>query len=104
MGADRGYHMTDYGIAFTIPGAPVAKGRPRVTSRGAYTPKKTVTYESTVALFASEVFPKPMDGPVFLEVEFFLPRPKKYMRKKDPEGPIPCTTRPDIDTAKFNKL
>ena len=38
-------------VSFTVPGEPVAKGRPRVTRNGhAYTPKKTVDYENLVRL------------------------------------------------------
>ena len=32
----------------TIPGNPVAKGRPRVSRYGTYTPKKTADFESYV--------------------------------------------------------
>ena len=32
----------------TIPGNPVAKGRPRVSKYGTYTPKKTADFESYV--------------------------------------------------------
>lgn len=43
-------------INFHIPGQPVGKGRPRIGKVGAharmFTPAKTVSYESTVALFA----------------------------------------------------
>ena len=37
----------------------------------------------------------PIAAPVEVELDFFLPRSKKYNRQKDPEGPIPHTTRPD---------
>ena len=35
---------------FTIHAAPVGKARPRVTSHGTYTPKKTRDYEQLVRL------------------------------------------------------
>ncbi len=43
-------------LRFTVPGTPVAKGRPRISTRGgfarAYTPQKTVAYEGLIALAA----------------------------------------------------
>ncbi|UGA38203.1 RusA family crossover junction endodeoxyribonuclease [Chromobacterium haemolyticum] len=46
-------------ISFFVPGAPVGKGRPKVSSRGGkfarmYTPEKTANYESLIALAAQE--------------------------------------------------
>ena len=45
-------------IHFHIPGQPVGKGRPRIGKVGAHArmfkPAKTVSYESTVALFAAQ--------------------------------------------------
>lgn len=35
-------------ISFTIPGEPVAKGRPRITRHGTYTPEKTTNFETLV--------------------------------------------------------
>jgi Holliday junction resolvase RusA-like endonuclease len=37
------------------------------------------------------------DGPVWMIVAFYLPRPQSLCRKKDPEGDIPCTSKPDIE-------
>ena len=44
-------------IKFSVPGAPVGKGRPKISSRGGkfarmYTPEKTASYENLVALAA----------------------------------------------------
>lgn len=39
-------------LHFTVPGEPVSKGRPRVTSRGTYTPAKTREHEKLVRLVA----------------------------------------------------
>lgn len=36
-------------ISFELPGPPKPKGRPRVTSRGTYTPKATQDYEKAIA-------------------------------------------------------
>lgn len=36
-------------------------------------------------------------GPVMLECRFYLPRPLRFMRKRDPEGPMAHTNKPDLD-------
>lgn len=41
--------------------------------------------------------PAPLQGPLFLEVYFYMPRPQSLMRKKDPPGPIPHIKKPDVD-------
>lgn len=76
-------------IAFTIPGDPVAKGRPRFARVGAfvkaYTPKRTQTYEDIVRYHALEAWAgKPLlDGvPVQLDVQCFIAVPKSWSNKK----------------------
>lgn len=64
-------------IAFTVPGAPVGKGRPRVAMRGGhaamYTPAKTASYEGLVAHAASQargaepLLDKPVGCNVFID-------------------------------------
>lgn len=87
---------------FVVPISPVAKGRPRTdfASHKVYTPKKTRTYEAIVRglLFealGSKCFAK--DVPLYLCLNFYVKRPQRLMRKKDPEGPVPHTRRPDLD-------
>ena len=59
-------------IAFTIPGDPASKGRPRFTRYGkTYTPKKTVDAEAAIALLAEEACPEPYDVPMGVDVAFF---------------------------------
>lgn len=57
---------------FTVPTAPRAKGRPRMTKGGfTYTPKTTVEYEAKVAAaYDGPVF----DGPVLLDIDFYADR------------------------------
>jgi crossover junction endodeoxyribonuclease RusA len=57
----------------TVPGEPVAKGRPRVTRKGhAYTPKSTVAFEALVAA-AWDAEPRPdLPSCVRLDVTFYL--------------------------------
>jgi len=54
-------------------------------------------YKAALILAAKEAGVRPLDGPLRVIVRFYLPRPKRLMRRKDPSGPIPHTSRPDID-------
>ena len=84
----------------TVPGQPVAKGRPRLARRGrftrAYTPEKTVKYERRVKLFC-QGRAVPSDVPIRVEMRLIFKRPKRLMRRKDPEGLIPHISKPDGD-------
>jgi Holliday junction resolvase RusA-like endonuclease len=100
-------------LAFTIPGNPVAKGRPKfrrfakfVTT---YTPKKTETYEDIVRHHALEAWDgKPLlDGVALqLDVQCFIGVPKSWSKKKRAAalngGGIRPLGRPDWDN--FGKL
>ncbi len=80
-----------------VPGDPVAKGRPRVTSIAGpartYTPAKTRNYEQLVALAASQSFTPPqLDGPIEIWVRAVVRRPKSRPKKyRHPDK------RPDLD-------
>ena len=64
---------------FTVYGEPVAKGRPRFSTRGkfpvAYTPEKTKTYESEVGMMAkaamgsSEAIEGPLEAFIYVSFE-----------------------------------
>jgi Holliday junction resolvase RusA-like endonuclease len=87
--------------SFGISGTPVAKARPRGAKDGAghirmYTPKKSKDFEYAVRQRAEKVFEKPLQGPICLEVTFFLPRPKYMIWKTKPMPSVPNTHRPDL--------
>lgn len=88
-------------IVFTIPLSPVAKARPRVAIRGgkvrAYTPKKTKNFEAAVAQCAAPYIRERFTGPLRVDILAVLPRPKRLMRAKDPEGFVWAPKRPDSD-------
>ena len=70
-------------IKITIPGIPVAKGRPRVTKRGAFTPQKTVNYESLVQYtYMAQAEGQKLEGPLRMDIMFFFPIPKSYSKKR----------------------
>lgn len=91
---------------FTVPGAPVAKGRARFAKRGgfvrAYTPAKTAAYEGLVAMAAAEAMAgaDPMQGPMRLGVTILLPIPTSWSKRKQAlavEGLVAATKKPDAD-------
>lgn len=93
-------------IRFVVPGVPIAKGRPRMTTRGgfarAYTPAKTVAYEGMVALAGQEAMDgtAPLDGPLRLEIVATFPIPASWSKKKRAdaiEHTAWHTSRPDGD-------
>lgn len=86
----------------TIPGNPVAKGRPRVGKFGTYTPKKTEDFESYIKYcWAAEYGSiKPSDKPLSADIAFYMPIPKSVSRRKREamlHGEIKHTKKPDID-------
>lgn len=84
-----------------IPGTPVAKGRPRVSRWGTYTPEKTVNYENLVKLsYMQQVNKDPLDGALEAEMTFYFPIPKSYTKKKKElikSGKLKFLKKPDID-------
>ena len=92
-------------IAFTVPGRPVPKGRPRFNRRtgNAYTPAKTREYEKLVATKAAEAAigrELPLTGPVAVQLTFDYTKGAMLARVKLlPASPLQSwhTARPDID-------
>lgn len=95
-------------LIFTVPGKPIAKGRPRFSRRGGhvrtYTPDATVRFEDLVAFYAREAMYREhepgTDQPVRVELVAVFPRPKRLCRKKDPQGRLFMDSRAagtDID-------
>ena len=93
-------------IAFTVPGQPVAKGRPKFARRGAhvvaYTPAKTASYENLVKMAASAAMRgiDPTARPVALQVTLNLQVPASWSNKRRAAavaGIICATKKPDAD-------
>jgi len=98
-------------LTFTTYGSPIAmprtKARAIVNKQGRafahiYNPpgksrqwKTDVKWAAKAAM--SKNNSKLWDGPIYLMVEFYLPRPKSLYKKKDFEGPILHVVKPDID-------
>lgn len=89
-------------ISFTIPGPPIAKGRPRVGKFGAYTPKRTVEYENLVRMAYMQYAPDspPIDGYIKAEIRLYFPIPKSASKKARAgmmAGKIRPAKKPDCD-------
>lgn len=91
-------------LAFTIPGNPVAKGRPKLTTIAgmarAYTPQKTRNYETLVRLACQQAMAgrAPFDEPLRMQVSIFLAIPESWSKKKAAlaaDGYVKPTKKPD---------
>ncbi len=94
--------MRDWQFECVIPGAPIGKGRPRATKMGnhvrLYTPKRTADWERSSALIMKNAWRSaPLDGVCRVDLVAVFPRPKRLMRKKDPEQRVWHSSKPDID-------
>ena len=82
-----------------IAGEPVGKGRPRVTSRGTFTPKRTrewTNYAVKVLVWGWKGAP-PLGVPVKVTVTAIKSRPQRLQRKADPDGLMWRPRKPDAD-------
>lgn len=93
-------------IHVVVHGPPVAKGRPRITTKGgfarAYTPAKTQRYEDQIRSAAADAMGErePLDEAVSVTVTAYVAAPKalKGQRRRDAmDGVLKPTTRPDVD-------
>lgn len=89
-------------IQFTIPGAPVGKGRPRMTRSGhAFTPEKTRNAEAHVKLLAGQAMAgaPPIGGYVKLAVDVNCVPPTSWSRKKREQALLNRIRpgKPDLD-------
>lgn len=90
-------------IKFEILGQPIAKARPMMTKAGvAYTPAKTVNYESLVRYTYQSIYGKqePLSGRIEAHVTAIFPIPKSYSKKKTAEllqGHCNYDKKPDCD-------
>lgn len=87
---------------FEVMGTPVAKGRPRVTKWGVYTPEKTVNYENLVQFSYLQEYKNvdPLEGYLKVEIIFYMPIVKSTSKKNRQlmvEGKLRPDKKPDID-------
>lgn len=98
--------MSQRSVSFTVPGAPVGKGRPRAFRRGngiaMHTPEKTANYEALVRMVAAESMAgaAPMLGAVAVDLCIDLTPPASWSNRKRDQavaGEWVPTSKPDID-------
>jgi len=95
-------------MKFEVIGIPVAKGRPRVSKFGTFTPQKTVYYENLVSYTFTQKYPlfKPYESELKMKITAVFEVPKSWSKKKQREA-LPITedilsamgktTKPDLD-------
>lgn len=91
-------------IRLTVPGEPVAQGRPRFSTQHGfvrvYDPQKSRTYKDSIRTIALNVIQQRFLGPVVMTVDIYRAIPKSWSRKKQEEaenGFIKPTLKPDVD-------
>ena len=89
-------------MKFEVIGTPVAKGRPRLSRYGAYTPEKTVNYENLVNLsfINSGCEPYINNEPLECIINLYKSIPKSVSKKKQQDmllGKIRPISKPDLD-------
>jgi Holliday junction resolvase RusA-like endonuclease len=87
---------------FTVHGEPIAKGRPRLSKFGTYTPEKTVNYENWVkCCFIGQVKEHALlEGPLAIHIKFYIKISESLSRKKQDlmlRGEIRPIKKPDTD-------
>jgi len=79
-------------MIFHFPFRPIAKERPRITSRGAYTPKRTAAFESQIRAHALKEMQKHeytcVSEPIDCHFVFYFPRPKKLIHEFPMQGDL----------------
>ncbi len=89
----------------TIPGEPIAQGRPRFSNHGgfvkAYDPKKSRDGKQSVKFFVASKMEdeetEPLDGPIHLQIQFGIKLPTSQYRKRTPVPRKWRVKKPDLD-------
>lgn len=95
-------------IEFSVRGIPKGQPRPRAFSRNGrasvYNPGTAEAWKGAIALAIKPYLPPaPLEGPIRLSVEHFMPRPKAHFRtgkragELRPDYPVHHVSTPDVD-------
>lgn len=93
-------------VSFLVPGEPVGKGRPKVSTIGGqprmYTPPKTKAYEELIGKVAQQVMAgrELIAGPVMIDLRIVLGIAASWPKRKTAAalaGNLMPTKKPDID-------
>ncbi len=93
-------------VSFWVSGQPKGQPRGRAFAVGGkariFTAGTAESWKGQIALAAaggSEWQAEPIAYPCFIAADVFFPRPKRLMRRKDSDGPVPHEGTPDWDNA-----
>lgn len=97
--AERG---SEGDFRWCIPGEPIGQGRPRACVIGGrarmYTPKKSDSWcGRAVEILACHWDGGPSSAPVMVTIDAVFSRPKRLLRRKDPDERILHACKPDAD-------
>ena len=71
--------------------------KPKVMAR-VYQKNTAEWWKSQVILAGKDWRPaNPVEGPVLMRIIFWMPRPKRLLRNKDPDGPVLHLAKPDSE-------
>ena len=85
-------------IELFVKGVPKAQPRARRSRYGGvYNPDTADDWKTILHMALRDVSIRNIFNPVSLSLFFFFPRPKRLMRKKDPDEPIRHISKPDFD-------
>lgn len=92
-------------LQFSIPVAPVPKGRPRLSRFGTYTPKKTKTFEEAVRVYAMQAMgqQEPLETALEAFLLFRVGVPKSYSKKRT-EACLSGSERPTTRNGDLDNL
>lgn len=89
-------------LSFRVNAEPKAQPRPRAVARGGfarvYNPDTADAWKAAVKLAGQSQCPKhPFDDAVSVRLFFYMPRPQRLLRPRDPDGTLPFASKPDLD-------
>ena len=93
--------MFNFARKFIVLGEPVAKGRPKLSRYGTYTPKKTKEYEEHIKQeWRKNGYKEPLTGAVMVDIVFHRSIQKsgsKAVKTAKLTGKVKPTVKPDLD-------
>ena len=92
-------------FSITIPGEPIAQGRPRFSNRGgfvkAYDPAKSREGKQSIKYFVANKIEDddvgPLEGPLYMRIQFGIKLPTSQHRKRTPVPRKWRIKKPDLD-------
>lgn len=82
---------------------PKSAPRPRVTRNGTYNNADYTSWKNGLKLLANTKFKKPLNGAIFVKIDYFYTIPKSWSKKKK-ESAKWHTCKPDIDNLQKSVL